>query len=84
MTEIAKVIGNGNDIAGTWEPALSVEAAHALDAADMIIAKGQANFETLCHCGRNVHYLFLCKCQMFAQRFGVPRLTSMLVHDSCC
>ena len=84
MTEIVHVIGNGNGIAGTWEPALSAEAADVLEHADMIIAKGQANFETLCQCGKNVHYLFLCKCLMFARRFGVPRLTAMIVHDSEC
>ena len=84
MTSIAKVIGNGNGIAGTWEPALSAEAIQALDTADMIIAQGQANVETLCQCGKNIYYLFLCKCQMFAHRFNVPRLTGMLVHDSEC
>lgn len=84
MTQIAKVFGNGNGIAGTWEPSLSAEAAAALNQADLIIAKGQANFETLCECGRNIYYLFLCKCQMFARRFGVPRLTGMLIHDSEC
>ena len=30
----------------------------------------------------NVHYLFLCKCDLFAKRFQVPRMTAMLVHDS--
>ena len=84
MTKVVQVIGNGNGIAGTWEPALSSEATDALESADMIIAKGQANFETLCHCGRNVYYLFLCKCYMFAELFGVPRLTPMIVHDSEC
>ena len=52
-----------------------------LDAADLIIAKGQGNFETLRYCGRNVYYLFLCKCPLFAGRFGVPLYTGMLVND---
>lgn len=84
MTDVVRVVGNGNGIAGTWEPALSKEAAEILKNADMVIAKGQANFETLCQCGKNIYYLFLCKCTMFAHRFGVPRLTAMLVHDSEC
>ena len=30
----------------------------------------------------NVYYLFMCKCELFARRFQVPRFTGMLVHDS--
>lgn len=81
LTEMARVIGNGNGIAGTWQPALCEEAREALESADMIVAKGQANFETLNQCGLNVYYLFLCKCDMFANRFHVPRYTGMLVRD---
>ena len=29
------------------------------DEADILISKGQGNFETLHHCGRNIYYLFL-------------------------
>ena len=32
-------------------------------------------------CGLNVFYLFMCKCQLFATRFHVPRFTGMLVRD---
>ena len=31
-----------------------------IDSADVIIAKGQANFETLRYCKKNIYYLFLC------------------------
>ena len=49
--------------------------------ADIIISKGQANFETLRYCGKNIYYIFMCKCQMFADRFGVPKLSGMLLND---
>ena len=49
--------------------------------ADLIIAKGQGNFETLQGCGLNIYYAFLCKCQFFADRFGVPIYTGMLVRE---
>lgn len=84
LTDLVRVIGNGNTIAGTWQQALSPEAREAMDRADLILSKGQANFETLRGCGRNIYYLFLCKCQMFARKFGVPRFTGMLVNDSAC
>lgn len=81
LCKLAKVIGNGNGIAGTWEPALSEEAAAAFNAADVILSKGQANYETLRLCGKNVYYLFLCKCDLFAREFGIPRLTAALIRE---
>ena len=81
LTDMVKVIGNGNDIAGTWMEAVSEEARNAMDQADVILAKGQANYETLRECGRNIFYLFLCKCEMFAREFEVPQYTGMLVSE---
>ncbi len=75
------ILDNGNDIAGTWLPALSPEARAAMESADMLISKGQANFETLRKCGLNIYYIFLCKCEMFARAFGVKKFTGMLVND---
>ena len=81
LAEAAHVIHNGTAIAGTWLEGISPEARAAIDAADVIISKGQANFETLRMCGLNIYYIFLCKCDMFASQFGVPRLTGMLIND---
>ena len=75
------VIDNGNRIPGTQIDQLSPEAKQALEEADVIIAKGQGNFETLYFCGLNVYYLFMCKCDLFANRFQVPRFTGMLLND---
>lgn len=82
IDEHARVMGNGSAIAGTPLSAISAEAAAEIDAADAIVAKGQANFETLRCCGRNVYYIFLCKCELFAKRFGVPRFQGMLLRDA--
>ena len=82
LAQVAQVMDNGSDVAGTWLEDISPEARKALESADLIIAKGQANFETLRGCGMNVYYLFMCKCELFARRFQVPRFTGMLVHDS--
>ena len=30
---------------------------------------------------KNIYYIFMCKCQMFADRFGVPKLSGMLLND---
>ena len=81
LHEVAEVMGNGSDIAGTFLESISDEARELLENADVILAKGQANFETMQECGLNAYYIFMCKCEMFAKRFGVPRFTGMLIND---
>ena len=75
------VIDNGNRVPGTQIDLLSQEAKAALDAADVILAKGMANCETMFGCGYNVYYAFLVKCQRFVDRFSKPMLTPMLVKE---
>lgn len=75
------VIDNGNRIPGTQIDQLSREAKEALDTADVILAKGMANCETMLGCGYNVYYAFLVKCQRFAERFQKPMLTPMFVKE---
>lgn len=84
LTEMVKVISNGSDIAGTWLEEISEEAKAILEEADIIISKGQGNFETLRKCGLNIYYIFLCKCDLFANTFGVPKLTGMLINEKYC
>lgn len=81
LSKIVNVIGNGSDIGGTCLEELSEEARQIIDSADVIIAKGQGNFETLQNCGKNIYYIFMCKCEMFANRFQVPKYCGMLIND---
>ena len=75
------VIDNGNRVPGTQIDLLSREAKEALDTADVILAKGMANCETMHGCGYNVYYAFLVKCQRFVERFQRPMLTPMFVKE---
>ena len=84
LTEMADVRGNGSDIAGTCIEELSEEARKIIYDSDVILAKGQGNFETMQMCGLNVYYIFMCKCEMFARKFQVPRFTGMLLSDKNC
>ncbi len=81
LDKIARITPNGSNVAGTCLDKISNEAKDIIDSADVIIAKGQGNFETMRYCQRNVYYLFLCKCQLFADRHRVPRFTPMLLND---
>lgn len=78
------VIGNGNRIPGTVLSEASDELKHALSRATVVIAKGQANVETLYDTGHgyNIYYAFLVKCGRFIRRFGKEKLTPMLLHES--
>lgn len=75
------VIDNGNRVAGTQLDQLSQEAENAITTADVIIAKGMANTETMFGCGYNIYYAFLVKCQRFVTVFGKPMFTPMLVKE---
>lgn len=81
LDKVGTVVDNGTEIAGTFLDVVSKEALQILEEADVILSKGQANFETLRGCGKNIYYIFLCKCNMFAKRFNVPRFTGMMIND---
>ena len=81
LDKVGAVVDNGTEIAGTFLDAVCKDALQIMDEADLILSKGQANFETLRGCGKNIYYIFLCKCDMFANRFGVERFTGMIIND---
>jgi len=81
LTDLVRVIGNGSNVGGTWIPGITSEARDLLYDADLIIAKGQGNFETLNDCGLNIYYLFLCKCDLFQRRFHAENLQGMFLNE---
>ena len=81
LTELGRCMGNGTATDGTVLRILSREAREAIVKADMVIAKGQANYETLYGCGCNVFYIFMCKCMLFMDRFKVPQFTGILAYE---
>jgi len=81
LTGITECMGNGSGIAGTVQEELSEAAREKLMHADMIISKGQGNFESLYGSGLNPYYFFLCKCELFVQRFGLERYASVFARE---
>lgn len=75
------VIDNGAGIPGMYLPLLSPEAKQAMDTSDVILAKGQANVETLLGSGYPIFYAFLVKCDRFISAFQKPKLTPMLLRE---
>lgn len=81
IDRLARIVSNGAPIPGTVYKMLPEEARRVLDTADVILAKGQGNYESLSHQGRHIFYVFLCKCDLFTSRFQVPKLTGMFVEE---
>ena len=82
MEEAAdRVIGNGTGMPGNVIDVLSGEVKEEIGRADLLVSKGQGNYEGLSGCGLNVFYLFLCKCDLFMKRFHVPRFTGIMTRE---
>lgn len=76
------IIDSGVALPGTWLPLCSAELRRAFDQADVIISKGQGNYETLHHHQRYpLFFLFMVKCAVVSRFMGLE-LGSPVVIDS--
>jgi uncharacterized protein with ATP-grasp and redox domains len=71
MTDLVHVIDNGSDIPGTLLSGCSQEFIEHYNRADLIIAKGQGNYETLDDPGKSICFLFRVKCPVVARDAGL-------------
>lgn len=67
-----RIIDNGSDAPGTVMHSCSPAFRQVFDDADVIIAKGQANYESLSDAGDRVFCLLQVKCPIIADDIGVP------------
>ena len=72
---------SGISVGGTPLHMISEKARALLETADVIIAKGMGNTESMYNCGLPVYYAFLVKCERFEQVFNAPYMTPMFVWD---
>lgn len=75
------VIDNGNDVGGTELSLCNQQTLDALAGADVVLAKGMGNTETLYGCGHNIFYAFLVKCPRFMEFFRKPFMTTMFIRE---
>ncbi|MDP8257859.1 MAG: ARMT1-like domain-containing protein [Candidatus Aadella gelida] len=66
----AEIISSGSDAPGTILSICDKGFIELYKQADMIISKGQGNFEALSEPGRSVFYLFMAKCSVIAKDVG--------------
>lgn len=81
IDRVADIISSGTPIAGIIPEMIPEEALSALKKADVILSKGQGNFESMSNQGYHIFYSFLCKCDMFMEYFKVDRFTGMIVEE---
>jgi len=65
-----EIIGNGSDAPGTILDDCSDELCERFASADMVIAKGQGNYETLSDAPRPVWFILMAKCAVIAHHIG--------------
>ena len=68
----ATILSNGSDAPGTLRARCSAAFRALLDRAALIIAKGQANYESLSTAGARVFCLLQVKCPVIAADIGAP------------
>jgi uncharacterized protein with ATP-grasp and redox domains len=72
MSEVARVISNGSDIPGTILDLCSQDFLKIYGKADIIIAKGQGNYESLSdEEDDRIYFLLQVKCPVIARHIGV-------------
>jgi uncharacterized protein with ATP-grasp and redox domains len=71
IDEYAVIIDNGDGSLGTVLNRTSPEFKEVYKKADVIIAKGQANYECLSEENKNIYFLLMTKCEVIANDIGV-------------
>ena len=70
LTEMVEVIDNGSDVPGTILETCSQTFRERFEDADLIIAKGQGNYETLSDADKDIFFILKAKCPVIAGDLG--------------
>ncbi|MBN1537348.1 MAG: DUF89 family protein [Anaerolineales bacterium] len=82
LDRLVQVIDNGSDAPGTILSDCSPEFQSHFKNADMIIAKGMGNYESLSHESENIFFLFKVKCAVIADQTRRPLGAQILIHSN--
>lgn len=74
MDAYAEIISNGDRSLGTVLRRTSKQFQEVYRKADIVIAKGQANYECLSNEKKNIFFLLMTKCRVIAEDIGVPEM----------
>lgn len=82
LDRVCEVIETGNNKLGMVVEDLSDECRQAYRSADLIISKGQANYESLEHRPENIFCILMAKCEIVAAHLGIPYKAMALTRGS--
>jgi uncharacterized protein with ATP-grasp and redox domains len=72
VTELIQVVTTGSDAPGAVLEDCNEAFLDRFWHADLVLAKGQGNYEALSHMDRNVFFLLKAKCSVVAEDLGCP------------
>lgn len=80
LPELVRVVSNGSDVPGTVLAECAADFQERFAQADVVISKGQGNFETLSSAPRDIWFLFKVKCSVIANLVALPLGTQALLR----
>ena len=84
MDKVAHIIDNGDDTPGTILKNCSTEMKKYYHEADLIISKGQGNYETLNDENKLIYFFLQAKCPIIANNIGVQIGDLVLMKTQNC
>ncbi|MFA9378375.1 MAG: DUF89 domain-containing protein [Lachnotalea sp.] len=81
IDEYAEVIDNGDGSLGTVLNRTSPAFKEVYKNADVVIAKGQANYECLSEESKNIYFLLITKCEVIANNIGVEEMKMICMKN---
>jgi damage-control phosphatase, subfamily I len=82
MTEVVEVIDNGSNIPGTVLHHCSESFQRRFQEADLVISKGQGNYESLNEIHKEIFFLFKAKCSVITKHLGCEIGRLILAHNN--
>jgi len=82
LNKLATIISNGSDAPATILSQCSSEMLSYYQAADLIISKGQGNYESLSGRPENIFFLFKVKCPVIARDSGYDIDSPVLISST--
>jgi uncharacterized protein with ATP-grasp and redox domains len=82
LDRVATVISNGSGMIGTVLDDCSEEFRNIFHASDVIISKGQANYECLDERTENIYFVLTAKCPCVARALGVKERDTVLKKEN--
>jgi len=81
IDQLATVISNGDNAPGTILENTSREFQTLFNSVDLIISKGQGNYESLVQVPQNIYFLLMVKCSEIASLIGVPKGSFVVIKN---